>query len=163
MKEKILEAFCNLGFKLEEEGGVAYTFKYETLNLLYMYNESDENFLSIALPGIYEFEGNNTLQICALLEKINSSMKYIKAYIYGSSVWLFYERELFEEDDLMKIIPHMIFHLDAGLSFARKAMAEIEKSVADNSADENDPEDIDAEDVETEELFDNGVAEKQED
>lgn len=108
MKEKILEAFCNLGFKLEEEGGVAYTFKYETipiflplamsimgvaytfkyetLNLLYMYNESDENFLSIALPGIYEFEGNNTLQICALLEKINSSMKYIKAYIYGSSV-----------------------------------------------------------------------------
>lgn len=59
----------------------------------------------------------------------------------------------------MKIIPHMIFHLDAGLSFARKAMAEIEESVAD----ENDAEDSDVEDVETEELFDNGEAEKQED
>ena len=47
MKEKILEAFRDLGFKLEEEEGMGYCFNYEGLNLLYMYNESDEEFLNI--------------------------------------------------------------------------------------------------------------------
>ncbi len=56
MKEKILEAFRDLGFKLEEEEGMGYCFNYEGLNLLYMYNESDEEFLTIALPGIVEVE-----------------------------------------------------------------------------------------------------------
>ena len=44
MKEKILEAFRDLGFKLEEEEGMGYCFNYEGLNLLYMYNENDEEF-----------------------------------------------------------------------------------------------------------------------
>lgn len=51
MKEKILEAFANLGFKLEDADGMGYVFDYEGIRFLYMYNENDENFLSIALPG----------------------------------------------------------------------------------------------------------------
>ena len=187
MKEKILEAFRELGFKLEEEEGMGYCFKYEGLNLLYMYNENDEEFLNIALPGIVEVEDDKMLQICALLEKINSTLKYIKAYMLGNSVWLFYERELIEqreqsrtcsdyaesrekktesqlieqreqsrtcsdyaesrekktegqlcgEEDLMTVISRMILHLEAGLVFARKAMAEIEEKMAyDSSADD---------------------------
>ena len=162
MKEKILEAFRELGFKLEEEEGMGYCFNYEGLNLLYMYNENDEEFLNIALPGIVEVEEDKMLQICALLEKINSTLKYIKAYMLGNSVWLFYERELIEqreqsrtcsdyaesrekktegqlcgEEDLMTVISRMILHLEAGLVFARKAMAEIEETMAkDSSADD---------------------------
>ena len=56
MKEKILEAFRELGFKLEEEEGMGYRFHYEGLNLLYMYNENDEEFLNIALSCIVEVE-----------------------------------------------------------------------------------------------------------
>ena len=162
MKEKILEAFRDLGFKLEEEEGMGYCFNYEGLNLLYMYNENDEEFLNIALPGIVEVEDDKMLQICALLEKINSTLKYIKAYMLGNSVWLFYERELIEqreqsrtcsdyaesrekktegqlcgEEDLMTVISRMILHLEAGLVFARKTMAEIEETMAnDSSADD---------------------------
>lgn len=137
MKEKILDAFNNLGFKLEEEEGMGYSFNYEGLNMLYMYNENDEEFLNIALPGIMEVEEGKALQICALLEKINSTLKYVKAYILGNSVWLFYERELFGEEDLMMIISRMILHLEAGLVFVRKAMAEIEKSLSESSDDES--------------------------
>ena len=162
MKEKILEAFRDLGFKLEEEEGMGYCFNYEGLNLLYMYNENDEEFLNIALPGIVEVEEDRMLQICALLEKINSTLKYVKTYMLGNSVWLFYERELIEqreqsrtcsdyaesrekktegqlcgEEDLMTVISRMILHLEAGLVFARKAMAEIEETMAnDSSADD---------------------------
>ena len=175
MKEKILEAFRELGFKLEEEEGMGYCFKYEGLNLLYMYNENDEEFLNIALPGIVEVEDDKMLQICALLEKINSTLKYIKAYMLGNSVWLFYERELIEqreqsrtcsdyaesrekktesqlcgEEDLMTVISRMILHLEAGLVFARKAMAEIEETMAKDSSADDTAES--AEEIATEEI-----------
>ena len=177
MKEKILEAFRELGFKLEEEEGMGYCFNYEGLNLLYMYHESDEEFLNIALPGIVEVEEDKMLQICALLEKINSTLKYIKAYMLGNSVWLFYERELIDqreqnrtcsdyaesqgkktegqlcgEEDLVTVISRMILHLEAGLVFARKAMAEIEETMANDSSDDDTAES--AEEFVTEEIAD---------
>ena len=177
MKEKILEAFRELGFKLEEEEGMGYCFKYEGLNLLYMYNENDEEFLNIALRGIVEVEEDKMLQICALLEKINSTLKYIKAYMLGNSVWLFYERELIEqreqsrtcsdyaesrekktegqlcgEEDLMTVISRMILHLEAGLVFARKAMAEIEETMANDSSADDTAES--AEEIVTDEIAD---------
>ena len=144
MKEKILEAFRELGFKLEEEEGMGYRFHYEGLNLLYMYNENDEEFLNIALPGIVEVEEDKMLQTFVLLEKINSTLKYIKAYMLGKSVWLCYERELIGQreqntegqlsvkEELMTVISHMILHLEAAFLFARKAMAEIEETVAND-------------------------------
>ena len=149
MKEKILEAFKDLGFKLEEEEGMGYCFNYEGLNLLYMYNESDEEFLNIALPGIVEVEEDKMLQICALLEKINSTLKYVKAYTLGGSIWLFYERELIglrdnkadgqqpDGEDLTTVISRMILHLEAGIGFARKAMAEIEETMGNGSSDDD--------------------------
>ena len=202
MKEKILEAFRELGFKLEEEEGMGYCFNYEGLNLLYMYNENDEEFLNIALPGIVDVEEDKMLQICALLEKINSTLKYIKAYMLGNSVWLFYERELIEqreqsrtcsdyaesrekktesqlieqreqsrtcsdyaesrekktegqfcgEEDLMTVISRMILHLEAGLVFARKAMAEIEETMANDFSADDTAES--AEEIVTEEIAD---------
>ena len=177
MKEKILEAFRDLGFKLEEEEGMGYCFNYEGLNLLYMYNENDEEFLNIALPGIVEVEEDKMLQICALLEKINSTLKYVKAYMLGNSVWLFYERELIEqreqsrtcsdyaesrekktegqlcgEEDLMTVISRMILHLEAGLSFARKAMTEIEETMTNDSSDDDTAES--AEEIDAEEITD---------
>lgn len=153
MKEKILETFSNLGFKLEEKEGLGYGFNYEGLNLLYMYNENDEDFLNISLPGIIEVEEGKMLQICALLEKINSTLKYVKAYMLGESVWLFYERELFGDEDLMAIIPRMILHLEAGLEYVRKIMTEIEESIAEDSSENNDT--GGSEEIVTEELMDN--------
>ena len=152
MKEKILEAFRELGFKLEEEEGMGYCFNYEGLNLLYMYNENDEEFLNIALPGIVDVEEDKMLQICALLEKINSTLKYIKAYILGNSVWLLYERQLFGEEDLLTVISRMILHLEAGLSFARKAMTEIEETMTNDSSDDDTAES--AEEIDAEEITD---------
>lgn len=138
MKEKVLEAFSDLGFKLEYSEGMGYDFKYEGINFLYMYNENDEDFLSISVPGICDFEEDKAIQSCALLEKINSTLKYVKAYILGGSIWLFYERELLGGEDLMMLVSRMILHLEAGLRFARKAMKEIEETVEGNSVEEED-------------------------
>lgn len=128
MKEKILEAFANLGFKLEDADGAGYVFDYEGMRFLYMPNDEDEEFFTIALPGFHDYDEEHIGQYCALTEKINSTLKYIKAYTLGGSMWLFYERELFGGDNFEELIPRMIFRLEAGLLFARKAIEEIDTS-----------------------------------
>ena len=121
MKEKILEAFAELGFKLEQMDDFGYGFSYEGTNFIFMLNSDDEEFLNICVPGIYDLEEESPLTFIELMNKINSTLKYIKAYELGKSIWLFYERELFGDEDLMKVISRMILHLEAGLMFSRKA------------------------------------------
>ena len=137
MKEKILEAFAELGFKLEQMDDFCYGFSYEGANFIFMPNANDEEFLNICVPGIYDLEEGSPLTFIELMNKVNSTLKYIKAYELGRSVWLFYERELFGDEDLVKVISRMILHLEAGLMFSRKAMAEI-KSNAEDKGEDND-------------------------
>ena len=137
MKGKILEAFAELGFKLEQMDDFGYGFSYEGTNFIFMPNSDDEEFLNICVPGIYDLEEESPLTFIELMNKINSTLKYIKAYELGKSIWLFYERELFGDEDLAKVISRMILHLEAGLMFSRKAMAEI-KSNAEDMGEDND-------------------------
>ncbi len=135
MKEKILAAFENLGFNMEDTESLGYTFNYEGINFLYMYNEDDENFLNISVPGIYDLEENNKEKYEELKEKINSTLKYIKAYTLGDSLWLFYERDLSNNDDLEEVIRCMILHLAAALVFARDTIEEMDNGESDKGSD----------------------------
>lgn len=135
MKEKILEAFSDLGFKLEELDGMGYCFHYEGLNLLYSHNDDDAEFLNISLPGIIDMEGKSMTQVCTLVEKINCTQKYIKAYMLGDSVWLFYERCLIGEENLPEVISHMVLYLASGVMFARKTIEEIMQEETTNPYD----------------------------
>ena len=130
-----MEAFAELGFKLEQMDDFGYGFSYEGTNFIFMLNSDDEEFLNICVPGIYDLEEESPLTFIELMNKINSTLKYIKAYELGKSIWLFYERELFGDEDLMKVISRMILHLEAGLMFSRKAMSET-KVNAENNGDE---------------------------
>lgn len=135
MKEKILEAFAELGFQLEQMDDFGYGFSYEGTNFIFMPNTDDEEFLNICVPGIYDLEEESPLLFIELMNKINSTLKYIKAYELGKSIWLFYERELFGDEDLAKVISRMILHLEAGLMFSRKVMAEIKSNEEDKGED----------------------------
>ena len=135
MKEKILAAFENLGFNLKDTESLGYHFYYEGVNFLYMYNEDDENFLNISVPGIYDLEEDNKENYDALKEKINSTLKYVKAYTLSDSLWLFYERDLLGNEDLEEVIRHMILHLAAALMFARDSIEKIDNGESDEGSD----------------------------
>ena len=124
MKKNVLEAFRKLGFKLDGAEDFGYAFTYEGTNFLYMPNDDDEDFLNISVPGVYEYDDTQPDFIHKLAGKINSTVKYVKAYSFGNSLWLFYERELFEGEELPQVISRMILHLEASLLFARQCMAE---------------------------------------
>ena len=127
MKEKILEAFKALGFEMEGLEGLGYGFEYEGKHFLYMYNEDDEDFLNIALPAVFDIDDENNVGFYQVMDKINGTLKYVKANKLNDSMWLFYERELFGDEDMKQILSRMILHLEAGLIFLRRAMASSEE------------------------------------
>lgn len=136
MKEKILEAFENLGFNLEYNDTLGYSFFYEGINLLYMYNEDDETFLNISVPGIYDLEDGKEAYD-ELKEKINSTLKYVKAYTLCNSLWIFYERDLLGNEDLEEVIRRMVLQLAAALMFARDIIDKIENGESDKTTDDD--------------------------
>ena len=145
MKDKILEAFKKLGFKLEYIEGAGYSFFYEGTGYLWSYNEEDENFFNISIPSVYEFEDDKIAQNCALMFKVNCTMKYVKAYYVGRALWLSYEREVFGDEDFTKLIPPMVLHLDASLKYTRDAISDIENMVDEEDEAGDDVSDEDEE------------------
>lgn len=125
-----MKEFENLGFEMEDVGSAGYKFDYEGMHFLYMHNGDDEDFFSIALPGFYDYEEEKAAAYCMVAEKINSTLKYVKAYTLGDSMWLFYERELFGGEDMEALIQSMVMRLEAGAMFACKTVEEVEASFA---------------------------------
>lgn len=64
-----------------------------------------------------------------VLNNINSTVKYAKAYKVNNSVWLFYEREVVNDEDLKQVIIHMIFRLDIAMDYVRKVRTELDGDV----------------------------------
>ena len=148
MKEKILEAFKAMGFAMEELEGMGYGFEYEGKHFLYMYNEDDEDFLNISLPGVLDIDDENDTTFYQVMDKLNGTLKYVKAYKLNDSMWLFYERELFGGEDLKQVLSRMILHLEAALMFLRRAMANSDDSDGGAETDAADEaEDTDKEDA----------------
>ena len=137
MKEQILNTFAAMGFQLEEMEGFGYGFLYEGINYLYMPNDDDEDFLNIAVPAIVEINDENIHAAHLLMDKLNSTLKYVKANKLGDSMWLFYERELYGGEDFEKLLSRMILHLEAALNFYRNAMANIKEEL--DSTDDDKP------------------------
>ena len=137
MKEQILNTFAAMGFQLEEMEGFGYGFRYEGINYLYMPNDDDEDFLNIAVPAIVEINDENIHAAHLLMDKLNSTLKYVKANKLGDSMWLFYERELYGGEDFEKLLSRIILHLEAALNFYRNAMANIKEEL--DSTDDDKP------------------------
>jgi hypothetical protein len=137
MKEQILNTFATMGFQLDEMEGFGYGFRYEVTNYLYMLNDDDEDFLNLAIPAILEVTEDNINAALMLMDKLNSTVKYVKANRLGDSIWLFYERELYGGEDFEKLLSRMILHLEAAINFFHHAMDNIKKEV--DSSDDDTP------------------------
>ncbi|MCH5174542.1 MAG: hypothetical protein J1F40_01480 [Prevotellaceae bacterium] len=118
MKEKILNAFQNLGFAMEYMEEVGYGFDYESLHYLWM-NNGDEEFLCITIPAVFDKSDSDELEFYQVIDKLNSTLKYVKVNEVNNSMWLFYEREMIGDEDFEKLLPKMIFHLEHAVRFLR--------------------------------------------
>lgn len=115
-----------MGFQLEPIADGAYGFRYEMSNMTISFDALDPDFLSLAAPQICEWDEDKAAELLCLIEQVNSMVKYVKAYRVNDDVWLFYEREVFEGDDLERTLVHMVLRLNAALEYARKMMEELD-------------------------------------
>ena len=144
MKEKILNTLRELGFVIEERTSEAFEFEYEGRNYLYLYNDDDQDFINICMPAVAEFEDSEDLHLYKVADKMNATLKYVKTYRYGDSLWLYYEREAFsEEEDLKEILTRMIYRLEGAYNFIGKALKDTDDNddtdeIIDMPADDDD-------------------------
>lgn len=136
MKEKIKNALEALGFELKELDDFGCKFQYEAYHFLWMYCDDDDDFLNIALPGVLELEDFDDLFFYKLMDHLNGTLKYVKANILHDSMWLFYERELMEDEDLERVIPRMISHLYHAMDMLHKGLKKLSAEANDESNDE---------------------------
>jgi hypothetical protein len=134
MKEQVLNALQALGFQLEEMEDLGYGFRYEGIDYLYMPNDNDDDFLSISVPGLVEITEENAATTYKVMDRINATVKYVKANKMGRGMWMFYERELFGGEDLEILITRMVLHLESAVNFFRNAL---ERSMDDDEESED--------------------------
>lgn len=135
MKTKIKNAFEALGFELEELEGLGCRFEYEGSTYLWMYDDNDEEFLNITLPGVLDLEKDNEMIFYKLLDYLNSTLKYIKANTLHDSLWFFYERELIGDENLERVISRMVSHLYHAIDTLHKGLEECSSDDYDSSVE----------------------------
>ena len=152
MKEKVLETLKALGFETKDFE-IGYGFEFEGSHFLYLPSD-DEHFLSIALPSVSEFDEENELDGYVLMNKVNREMKYVKAARVGDDIWLFYERNLLDDEDLKDVLEQMIFSLEPAHFFMYdwedKSDEDEDSEEDEDISEEEDSETSDYKDLETE-------------
>ena len=146
-KEKVLAQLEELGFALEEAGEYGYFFRFEGLNVLYMPDDDDENFLRFALPSIYDVTEENKDLVLEVVNNTNMAIKYSKTCVFGDDVWVFYEYRLFGEDNLKGIIDHSMRLLQATFFLFHRKIEGDDSLPSEEDDDENGNDDESKEDV----------------
>lgn len=100
-KELIVEGLENLGFDLEDLGDGSYVFQYEGFTLLLGLDDDDPDFLRVAVPNIYTVDDEeNSPIVLHICNEVNCRIKYTKALLLDSSVWIVFEHRLSGMDNL---------------------------------------------------------------
>ena len=92
----------------DEDGDIL--FKYQMKNFIIFDTTDDEQYLQIALPGIYDVNEENLVEVLAACNNVSRSIKVAKAIVTGdnSSVWVVYESMLDTTPVYGDIIPRSL-------------------------------------------------------
>lgn len=103
--EMVLNFLRSQGFLPEvdpEDGSI--TFKYQMANFVFINNDDDEEFFQLLMPAIFEVTDDNREIVYEAVNKINMSIKVIKACIIDNTVWLFFENILDQSPEIEVVI-----------------------------------------------------------
>ena len=98
------QGFCP---EVDEDNG-NILFKYQMANFLFINNDEDEEFFQLLMPGIYDVTDDNRDVVLEAANKVNHSIKVVKACVVNDSVWLFFENLLDHTPEVDDIIPRAL-------------------------------------------------------
>lgn len=110
----------NLGAYLASEGhepqetDFGYVFEYQNLTFLIFWDDDDDQYLKIALPGIFNVDDNNRDDALAAANEVNKEWKVIKAVVTDDEVWVVAEQFVDKDPNLVDLVPRTIKILAQG-------------------------------------------------
>ena len=143
----------NLGFECEQLAWLFYSFEYEGLNYLITFDKDDEDYLTVSLHAGFSVKDISEDTTFRLMNITNAHMRYVKSYILLGDIYIFYEYDAQGYEDYDRLIPHMVYALEAAFVFMHEAFEKklwLQNDDADedalNSDNVDDGNDVDSED-----------------
>lgn len=110
----------NLGSYLTSEGlrpeetDFGFVFEYQKLTFLIFWDDDDNQYLKIALPGIYNVDDNNREDALAAANEVNIEWKVIKTVVLSDEVWVVAEQLIDKDPNMADLVPRTIQILRSG-------------------------------------------------
>lgn len=110
----------NLGSYLTSEGlrpqetDFGFVFKYQNLTFFIFWDDDDNQYLKLALPGIYNVDDNNRDDALAAANEVNIEWKVIKTVVLSDEVWVVAEQLIDKDPNLADLVPRTIKILMSG-------------------------------------------------
>ena len=97
-----------------EETEFGYVFSHNDLTFLLFWDDNDDQYLKLALPGIYNFDDNNRDDALVAVNEVNIEWKVIKAVVLTDEVWVVAEQLIDVDPNLSDLIPRTLQILMSG-------------------------------------------------
>lgn len=91
-----------------QETDFGYVFEYQNLTFFIFWDDNDDQYLKIALPGIYNVDDNNRDDALAAANEVNKEWKVIKAVVTDDEVWVVAEQFVDKDPNLSDLVPRTI-------------------------------------------------------
>lgn len=114
MRQDILQALKALDLQqLRKAEHDIYAFTHKERTYLFVYKPN--NFVQICLPEAIKADGLSELATYKLMERINSEIRYIKAFLVDNKILFACETLMPEGVDVKKYIHTMLYVLDGAV------------------------------------------------
>ena len=91
-----------------EERDYGIFFRYQMLNFLIIIDENDDQFLRISLPGIFDVDENNRIDVQEACNRTCNRMKVSKCYVPDDDVWVSAEQLIDSDPNYEDIVPRLL-------------------------------------------------------
>ena len=97
-----------------KETDFGYVFEYQNLTFFIIWDDKDDQYLKIALPGIFNVDDNNRDDALVAVNEVNKEWKVIKSVVTDDEVWVVAEQFVDKDPKLSDLVPRTIDILMGG-------------------------------------------------
>lgn len=97
-----------------QETDFGYVFEYQNLTFFIIWDDKDDQYLKIALPGIFNVDDNNRDDALVAVNEVNKEWKVIKSVVTDDEVWVVAEQFVDKDPKLSDLVPRTINILMGG-------------------------------------------------
>lgn len=106
-KEDIGKYLASEGLQPQERD-FGYYFRYQMRNFFIEYDQEDEQYLRVIMPGIYEVDENNLVDVLTAANVVDRDRKVVKCFVLDEDVHVATELLIDATPNLEDIVPRAL-------------------------------------------------------